>query len=132
MTIKSILDGKYNSTAIKNEKKVSVKEEPADMNAVGIVTKNWADDDRYYSSEYSSSFNPNDSSNFLEESERHNDSFPLPLNPLFDLQALVMVSQRKYLLKTKLTVLLVWYLPQRAFLRGLLYFSSSRTGKSQR
>ena len=90
----SFLDGKYNSTTIKNEKKVTVKEEPANVNAAGAVSvsKNWADDERYYSSEYSSSFNPNDSSNFLEESERHNDSFPLPLNPLFDLQALVMVS----------------------------------------
>ena len=66
------------------------------MNAAGAVSKNWADDDRYYSSEYSSSFNPNDSSNFLDESEKHNDSFPLPLNPLFDLQALVMVSKRKF------------------------------------
>ena len=85
-----IQDGKYNSTAIKNEK--FIKEEPKwGVVRSKSVSKTDSMEDRYYSSEYSSSFNPNETSSFMEESGRQNDSFPTPLNPLFDLQALVMV-----------------------------------------
>ena len=59
------------------------------MGDAGTASKNRTFDERFYSSEYSTSFNPNDS---FDDEEKHNDSFPLPLNPLFDLQALVMVS----------------------------------------
>ena len=48
--------------------------------------------DRYRRAEYTNSFNPEESMSFMEESGSLNDAFPLPLNPLYDLQALVMVS----------------------------------------
>lgn len=51
-------------------------------------------EDRYLSSEYSNGFVCNDSISAMEESHvsNSNDAFPLPLNPHFDLSALVMVS----------------------------------------
>ena len=51
-------------------------------------------DDRYLSAEYSSGYVYNDSISNMDESHfgTSSDAFPLPLNPLFDLSALVMVS----------------------------------------
>ena len=53
-------------------------------------------DDRYLESEYSSTF-ADESSASLNDSftNRNGDSFPLGLNPHFDLQSLVMVRDRK-------------------------------------
>lgn len=49
-------------------------------------------DDMYLIEEYTSSYNPTESS-YVDVSMNApcNDSFPAPLNPLFDLAALVMV-----------------------------------------
>ena len=88
------LDGKYNSTAIKAEKEnVPVKKEVKwGVKGIGSFSE---ENDRYLSAEYSNGFNCNDSIS-MEESQGHesNDAFPLPLNPLFDLSALVMVSKK--------------------------------------
>ena len=58
--------------------------------------------DRYLMAEYSSGYSCNDSSIALEEShvDASSDAFPLPLNPLYDLSALVMVSALNHELKT--------------------------------
>ena len=50
-------------------------------------------DDRFFSTEYSSGYNFNDSISTMDESHLggSSDAFPIPLNPLFDLSALVMV-----------------------------------------
>ena len=92
-------DGKYNSTAI-------VKKEFKEGGYGGFRKgSTWwegvADDtgssmaSRYLESEYSTSYNPDESMLSLNESYTNfNDTFPLSLNPLFDLQALVMVSNR--------------------------------------
>ena len=90
------LDGKYNSTAIKGESGVKVKEEPGWKSPVEKNVSSFLDDDEYRKAEYSSSYNPNETFSFLEESGSSNDAFPIPLNPMYDLQALVMVRCNKY------------------------------------
>ena len=51
--------------------------------------------EKYIESEYSSTFNP-DESHSLDTSLNHSQTggFPIPLNPSFDLQALVWVSRK--------------------------------------
>ena len=51
------------------------------------------DTDKYLSEEFSLTFNPDDSHSINESlNGSRNDSFPIPLNPHFDLHALVWVS----------------------------------------
>ena len=87
------IDGKYNSTTIKNESygNFKIKKEPAWKADECKSLASQFDSDQYKRAEYTSSFNPNESLSFLEESGSSNDAFPIPLNPLYDLQALVMV-----------------------------------------
>lgn len=85
------LDGKYNSTEIKAEKAIKIKDEPNELTDSGNASKNWVGRESYYSSEYSSSFNPADTTNESVDSDRQTDPFPMPLNSSFDLHALVMV-----------------------------------------
>ena len=89
------LDGKYNSTAIKheNERDVVKKEVKWDEKKIGPFVSQKRDD-RYLAAEYSSGYNLDDSISSMNESHLGGatDAFPIPLNPLFDLSALVMVS----------------------------------------
>ena len=69
---------------------------------VTSVSKNFSCD-QYRHAEYTSSFNPNETFSFLEETGSSNDAFPIPLNPMYDLQALVMVRDIKIILEQTLT-----------------------------
>ena len=74
--------------------KKEVKWEPKEVSSFARQKR----DERYLAAEYSSGYVYNDSSSSMEESHLNgsNDAFPLPLNPLFDLSALVMVSLESY------------------------------------
>ena len=89
----NLVDGKYNSTTIKNESygNFKIKKELVWKADECKSLASQIDSDQYKRAEYTSSFNPNESLSFLEESGSSNDAFPIPLNPLYDLQALVMV-----------------------------------------
>ena len=93
------LDGKYNSTAIKseNERAAVKKEVKWNVKTVGSFMDSERDD-RLFSVEYSSGYNFNDSISTMDESQLGgtSDAFPIPLNPLFDLSALVMVKYKSY------------------------------------
>ena len=65
----------------------------------GSSMGSYMSEDDYKKAEYSSSFNPSEGHSFLEESGSTNDAFPMPLNPLYDLQALVMVRDNNILYK---------------------------------
>ena len=87
------IDGKYNSTAIKLESEKEIKKEVKWELKKTDSFVSQKRDDRYLSAEYSSGYNFNDSISAMNESQLTTDSdaFPMPLNPLFDLSALVMV-----------------------------------------
>ena len=53
-------------------------------------------DEVYQASEFSSTFNPDDTNSLEESVAEMNDSFPIPLNASFDLHALIMVSTEYY------------------------------------
>ena len=89
------LVGKMNSTAFE-EKEVKAEPDSEVSEATkGLVKLEIGDsrDDMYAANEFSSTFNPDETSSLDDSISAMNDSFPIPLNANFDLQALMMVRE---------------------------------------
>ena len=85
-------DGKYNSTTISDGVKVEENDWQDRDKLWWERTHESSFNSRYLENEYSMSFNFDESLNLNEDTRESNDGFPISLNPLFDLNALIMVT----------------------------------------